>query len=187
MSEDGIVTGETGRGRQPRFRTIRSQRERWQAQYSRNLMISDTLVVFGAVASAHLRFGEVAAQSALSWGLPSTVGYQLVSATLAILWLALLAGVDCRSTKIIGQGPEEFRRIVSATFLLFGLISVLSMLFRMDIARGYLAIAFPLGTVALLASRWVWRMVASRRYKRGQMQDMRRLMWIWSRRVWHSS
>ncbi|PJK22908.1 UDP-phosphate galactose phosphotransferase [Mycobacterium goodii] len=172
MSVDGIGTGETVRGRQRKFRTIRSQRERWQAQYRRNLMISDTVVVFGAVASAQLmRFGEVANQPTLSWGLPSTVGYQLVSATLAILWLALLAGVDCRSTKIIGQGPEEYRRIVSATFLLFGLISILSMLFRMDIARGYLAIAFPLGTVALLASRWIWRMVATRRYKRGQVQE----------------
>lgn len=172
MAEEGIRTGETGRGRPRKFRTTRSPHERRQAQYRKNLVISDTVVVFGAVAGAQLmRFGEVANQPTLSWSLPSPMGYQLVSATLAILWLALLAGVDCRSTEIIGEGPEECRRIVSATLLLFGSISALSMLFRMDIARAYLAIAFPLGTAALLGSRWIWRMVATRRCKRGQVQE----------------
>ena len=73
------------------------------------------------------------------------VGYWAVSIVIAVLWIAFLAVFHTRSPRIIGTGPEEYRRIVSVTFKLFGAVAILSLLLQTDIARGYLAIAFPLG------------------------------------------
>jgi hypothetical protein len=47
--------------------------------------------------------------------------------------------------------------VLTATLSVFGLIAVFSMLLRLDIARGYLAIALPLALVALTTSRWLAR------------------------------
>lgn len=46
---------------------------------------------------------------------------------------------------MIGSGPDEYRRIFVSTVRLFGLIAIVSLLFRLELARLYLAIAFPVG------------------------------------------
>ena len=152
-------------------RAFRSERKRWEARYVRNLRVSDAFVVCGAVGIAQLvRFGQAGSRPTLPWTSLSGVDFTVGSVTLALLWIGLLALVDSRARGILGQGAEEYRRILSATFLLFGLIAILSLLLRMDIARGYLAIAFPMGVAALLVNRWAWRVLARRRYQRGQYQ-----------------
>lgn len=83
--------------------------------------------------------------------------YYLISAALVALWLGALVVFRTRSPRVIGSGPEEYRRIFGATLRLFGLIAIVSLLFRLDLARLYLAIAFPVGLVGLLVSRWCWR------------------------------
>ena len=44
----------------------------------------------------------------------------------------------------------------------FGVIAVISTLFKLDIARGYLAIAFPLGLFALSVNRSLARSTSQR-------------------------
>src|SRR3546814_5593543 len=51
---------------------------------------------------------------------------------------------------------------------LFGVIAIVSLLLRLDIARLYLAFAFPVGLLALLLSRWLWRGGIVRRRTRGE-------------------
>lgn len=154
-------------------RAFRSERKRRQARHVRNLRISDAVVVCGAVGLAQfIRFGQGGNRPTLAWTALSGVGYTAVSVTLALLWIALLALVDSRAGRILGHGAEEYRRTLSATFLLFGLIAILSLLLRIDIARGYLAIAFPLGLAALLINRRIWRVLARREYKDGRCQKL---------------
>ena len=81
-------------------------------------------------------------------------GYSLV---LACLWLGVLNLHHARSASILGCGIEEYRRVVAASFWTFGVIAIVALLARLEIARGYLALAFPLGTIGLLIGRKLWR------------------------------
>lgn len=148
-----------------RVRRLTSRRV-WEHQYVDRLRVTDVLVVVTAVALAQLiRFGEAQA------GQPTAFyAYTGVSLALAGLWIAFLAIFRTRSPRVIGNGAEEYRRIVSATFRLFGVIAILSLLFKIDIARLYLAIALPIGLLGLLLTRWVWRKSVAGQRKKGQYQ-----------------
>ncbi|GAB2531010.1 sugar transferase [Nocardia heshunensis] len=92
------------------------------------------------------------------------VRYTVVSAVLVLAWSATLTLSGTRSPRVIGCGTEEYRRVVVASLRLFGGIAIVSLLLRIDIARGYLAIALPLGMAGLMAERRLWRRwVATRR------------------------
>jgi exopolysaccharide biosynthesis polyprenyl glycosylphosphotransferase len=146
----------------------RSERERWQAEYVRRMGATDLIAIAVALGVAQLiRFGGPAAPP-LAWPLPYEVGYTVVSVLLALAWLALLAACNTRSPQVVGSGSEEYRRLVSATLRLFGALAILSLIFQIEFARGYLAIALPLGLLGLMCSRLGWRLhVRQRRRVRG--------------------
>jgi exopolysaccharide biosynthesis polyprenyl glycosylphosphotransferase len=52
---------------------------------------------------------------------------------------------------------EEFRRVARASTALFGTVAIVSFLFKLEVARGYLAVALPLGLLSLLLTRGLWR------------------------------
>lgn len=139
---------------------------RWQDQYSHHLRISDSLIVGASVLLAqYVRFGEIA----------NTSGYSdptmtLFSFLFAALWLSALAVFQTRSTRIIGAGIEEYRRIGTASFWTFGIIAMITLLANISLARGYLAIALPVGTMGLLASRSAWRKQLCRKRVQGECQ-----------------
>ena len=148
-----------------RVRRLTSRRV-WEHQYIDRLRVTDVAVIVLSIAFAQiLRFGELQND-----GLQATLSYSGVSLALAVLWIAFLAIFRTRSPRVIGNGAEEYRRIVSATFRLFGVIAILSLLFKVDIARLYLAIALPVGLLSLLLSRWLWRKGVSSQRSKGKYQ-----------------
>jgi exopolysaccharide biosynthesis polyprenyl glycosylphosphotransferase len=129
----------------------------WQARYSKWLRWTDAAVIVAVVVFAQLlRFGSVKTGS-LSVGGFSSTDYVVVSAVIAAGWVVALAAYRTRSGSVIGAGIEEYRRVWTATLVIFGIVAVVSTLFKLDIARGYLAIAFPVGLMALSGNRWVAR------------------------------
>lgn len=130
----------------------------WERRYSRWLLAVDTLAVVMAVGLAQwLRFG----------GLDSATGYRAwsyyqLSAVLAVAWLLALSINHSRSERIIGSGAEEYRRVWMATIFVFGTVAIASMLFKLEIARGYLMIALPVGALFLLIFRWFARRIVRR-------------------------
>ncbi|MFE3442736.1 sugar transferase [Nocardia sp. NPDC059180] len=134
-----------------------SERQRWQVEYARRLALADLAVVCFAVGAAqYIRFGGPV-DPPLATQLSYAVSYSVVSAILALAWTAILAGSLSRSLRVIGCGTEEYRRLVSSTVWLFGLIAIMSLILRVDIARGYLAIALPVGLLGLIVERRLWR------------------------------
>ncbi|WP_081625443.1 sugar transferase [Mycobacterium sp. 141] len=133
----------------------------WQRGYLQLLWISDALVVTLVIAGAQsLRFGSLHGGSLAGY---NSVGYSMVSLALAAAWLAAMAIYRTRSHRVIGSGLEEYRRVWAATLSLFGAVAVVSTLFRLDIARGYLAIALPAGLMMLTVNRWLWRRYVAHR------------------------
>ena len=141
----------------------------WQRRYVQWLRWSDTALVMAVIALAQtLRFGS--SGSAILTGF-SAIDYTFVSAFIAGAWVAALAVYRTRQVRIIGSGLDEYRRIWTATLSVFGLLAVLSTILRLDIARGYLAIAFPLGVLALTANRWVSRKYVIRQRNAGEFMN----------------
>lgn len=141
-------------------------RTRWQERYARYLRIADVVVVCLAVAFAqYVRFG-----------LPPFVPgdenqYPTACSVLTIvIWLALLAGFRARCTRIIGRGFEEYRRAVEASIWTFGAIAMSEYIFHLEIARGYLAVALPVGILGLVLNRWLARQYVARRRADGRYQ-----------------
>ncbi|MGE2736460.1 sugar transferase [Mycolicibacterium vaccae] len=138
----------------------------WQRGYSRRLVVTDALAVLLAIGLAQwLRFGastpDVASYRYLD--------YTVVSLAIAVIWLAALSINHSRSPRVIGSGAEEYRRVVLATLAVFGGVAIVSMLFKLEIARGYLVIALPAGILFLTLFRWLARLVVRHvRQKQGR-------------------
>lgn len=142
------------------------ERTQWVKAYILRLSVTDIVVVAAAVFLAqYVRFG----QSPLS---ESNYGYRLTgySVIFALLWLSSLAIFHTRSRRVIGGGVDEYRFVISASFWTFGAIAIISLLFKLDLARGYLAVALPVGTLALLAGRYLWRRNLGLQRAAGQCQ-----------------
>lgn len=120
------------------------------------LLITDFLVAYGASAAALLlRFGGGSANKS-THGVIS-VSYWTLSLLLATAWLIALGVYRARDTNVLGEGPEEYRRVIQATLITFGGLCAFALAFKVDMSRGYVAAAFPLGLVGLVASRILWR------------------------------
>jgi exopolysaccharide biosynthesis polyprenyl glycosylphosphotransferase len=131
----------------------------WREVYASRLILTDLLVlvwvVFGVqiawfgVSSADVRFGGNLTQIAVS--------YTAISVSIIVVWMVLLGIYGSRGYRDLGSGPQEYRRVADATVRLFGLVAIVSFLFQIEFARGYILIAFPLGLGVLVLSRWIWR------------------------------
>jgi exopolysaccharide biosynthesis polyprenyl glycosylphosphotransferase len=140
------------------------ERTRWQRRYVAKLQITDILVVCAAVALAqYARFGPTFSPR----GYPEYY-VPTYSVLFVIGWLSALAFFHTRSPRLIGTGIEEYRRVVAASFWTFGAIAIVTFLLKLDIARGYLAVALPAGTLGLVLSRSVWRGYVVRKRATGE-------------------
>ncbi len=146
-----------------------SARQQWQTQLGNRLLLTDVGVVAGAVGLAQfVRFGAISDTDTLTGDPPSlSFSYTMVSVIVAALWLGFLSLQNSRSHRVVGSGVEEYRRIASATLQLFGLIAIVSLIAKVDIARGFLAVALPIGLAGLLLGRVLWRRYAVRQRASG--------------------
>ncbi len=125
------------------LRRRQSRSRSWVPRYTRALWCTDLVVVVASVALAQrLRFGPSGSlHSAAAVHIPSI----LVSAALIVVWMAALAAFQTYDRRIFGSGPpQEYSRVVTACFAVFGGLAIVDLLGGLNIARGYLA----------LASRW---------------------------------
>ena len=136
----------------------------WQSRYAKSLALTDLAAVILAVAFAQwIRFGPSPDGGSLA--IFQKVTYLEISIAIAILWMAALSINHSRSQRVIGSGVEEYRRVWWATISVFGAVAIVSMLFKLEIARGYLMVALPLGLVLLFTSRWIARKLVERARK----------------------
>jgi len=127
----------------------------WTSTYVRRLAITDAAAVFASVSIAQLmRFGTDPATLKSELSLYS---YTLVSGVLMAAWFVALLLFRSREPRAVGTGVEEYRRVAHASTALFGTIAIVCYLLKLEVARGYLAVALPLGLSSLLLSRWLWR------------------------------
>ncbi|ASR01951.1 sugar transferase [Gordonia rubripertincta] len=160
-----------------RFASRARERSRsWIHGYVVRLAWTDVAIVVLAVALAQLvRFG---ADSPLTPNGAAHLPAAVVSLALVASWLLSLRAFQTLDRRIVGSGSQEYSRVVTACMAVFGVLAMLDLLFRLNFARGFIAIALPVGTIGLLLSRWAWRQWLSNR--RVKSKDLERVLVIGS-------
>lgn len=125
----------------------------WRNRYSLRLKLIDAFVVAWATV------GALVIRVGLDEGPLSrqTATYVFLTGALALGWWLMLALWGTRDPKILGFGPEEYKRVFASSLWLFGLVAIVSYSTRFDTARGYVGIAFPAGVLGLVLGRWILR------------------------------
>lgn len=134
----------------------------WQRQYLRLVVLVDLVIILAsALLALHVRFD----------GTENSVrgfSYRALSILLVPLWLAALTIARAYEMRFIGTGADEFKRVTSASLRLMAVIAIIAFTFKLDLARGYVAIAIPIGTVLLLLGRYGQRRWLHARRRRGE-------------------
>lgn len=132
----------------PRATPTLTRRRQWERRYRARLQITDASVVLLAAGTA--------AGIQLGLGLdPLAVGRMAVIQ--AALWVAMLSALRSRDAAILGSGPTEYKRVVNASGVAFGLLAAVAVLLGTDTLRIPLLVAMPFGILGLLTERWLWR------------------------------
>lgn len=127
----------------------------WRRHYVAILGLTDAAAVVWALAGALvLRFGT---DSSVEWVSAAGKPYVVVTIVLSVIWWCMLGLWGSRETTVLGHGTEEYKRLLTASFWLFGLVAVVSYVFQLDTARGYVALALPAGIVSILIGRMLVR------------------------------
>ncbi|MBI3225690.1 MAG: sugar transferase [Mycolicibacterium cosmeticum] len=160
-------TGEsrrTGRGGQ---RSAVSQAETRRKNFARKIKFGDALVICCVLVLSHFFvLGDEPARLGLGHLGSGDVSYRWVSLGLAVVWLGFLS-LGSRSPRVTGRGTDEYVILGFATFQVFGLLAISSLLLKIDVSGRYLLVALPLGLLGLMLNRSVWRHVGARRRRRG--------------------
>ncbi|WP_105034943.1 sugar transferase [Cryobacterium aureum] len=151
-------------------RPIKPSRD-WHDIYSARLTFTDFLVLIWVVFGVQIAwFGFDRANLAVRSS-DLAVSYTVVSVVLIAAWMAVLSLYGTRNDRVLGTGFDEYKLIAGASIRLFGLLAIVAYLFKIDVARGYILLAFPLGIVVLMLSRWMWRQWLVAQRARGQFSS----------------
>lgn len=116
----------------------------WTKRYRRYLTLTDVVIVFAVSASAVQISGPT----------PSRIAF---AGLLATIWSLALEFTRSRSTRVVGIGPSEYKRVAVSTMFTLGTIGTTALAFDVAGVRALLVYAVPVGGLALILCRWLWR------------------------------
>lgn len=127
----------------------------WARRYRTTLRLTDAGVIVAAVAiGLAARLGSEGASAA---DLGQHAEYWGVSLLIIATWILTLGTFHTRDSRVVGVGATEYKRVINASALAFGLLAIGFLLFQVHSARDYFLVALPLGLAALTLERWLWR------------------------------
>ncbi|MHA7269833.1 sugar transferase [Arthrobacter sp. HLT1-20] len=140
--------------------------ESWSGSYRWKLRITDSITITAVIAISYLVwFGMGVANS----GRAGEQGNYLVSGLLLLLlWTLDLEFCRTRETGVVGIGATEYKRVLHSTLRVFGALAIMMVALNVEIVRGFFALAFPLGALLLLSTRWGWRRWLARERQAGR-------------------
>ncbi len=140
------------------------ERVDWQGRYVLALVLLDLAVIALSMWIGYeTRFGAREPGAPVG-GMPALFTASVIST----LWLFMLAYAASYEVRNLGVGSDEFKSVTVGTLRAFGTIAVVSYIFKLEIARGFVAVALPAGLVLLLLVRFLARRWLQRRRHRGQ-------------------
>jgi len=125
----------------------------WYQRLIASIVVGDVAAIaVSLLVASVVRFG-----AATEWASQANLAYVAVALATGAAWLIALWGVKSRARRIIGEGLTEYQRVTNATLVAFGCVAIICYVGQIEFARGYVAVAMPLGWALLLANRVIWR------------------------------
>lgn len=135
-------------------------------RYRTRLVATDlTIIIASVVAAFFARFGAGAVSTPLAG---FSAGYLIISGLIVVTWIIAISAYRTRDARVVGVGATEYKRVIAASALTFGLLAIFFVISKIDIARGFFIVALPLGLAGLLVSRWAWRQWLTRQRRFGR-------------------
>ena len=161
----GPMVVEREAGMAPRASAALVSRQQWEHRYRMVLRTNDTLVV-----AATCVLASVLSLLATAPQILAADPWLLVRVPLstAIVWMIMLSLFNTRESSVAGIGVTEYKRVAHATGFAFGLLAIAYVVFEWVGIRTQLFYALPIGLLALLTSRWMWRRWLLRQRERGR-------------------
>ncbi|MUM19416.1 sugar transferase [Mycobacterium sp. CBMA271] len=131
----------------------------WGDAYARWLLVFDTLIIAGAawLAMAMRDIDDpMSRNEVILWG------------SFCAYWAVMLGVYRSREPHFMGSGSEEYRRVFRATFNMFGLFTIASVLVKYPISRFALGVLLVAGLSGLLLNRKLFRVWLNRQRARGR-------------------
>ena len=150
------------RVRRPR---VQARNDSWLDRYARGLRAAEFTIVTISIAVA----------TVVRYPIPSLLApvgevhipFVVIPVFLIVLWTVSLRVIGTSRRSTIGSGHAEYTGVLRATLVTFGILAILDLLFKFGVARGFIALALPIGTVALLIAHLAWRKLIAHRWQRG--------------------
>ena len=114
--------------------------------------MTDLLVILIAIS-----VGLLLSSRQSAWLIDPVVAIYGAPIAISLVWWAMLFFQGSYDQRIIGLGPDEVRKVFSATLYTFALVAGVSYLVRADISRAYAYLSLPLGLVMIVMARFAWR------------------------------
>lgn len=122
------------------------------APFRNRLILSDATAV-----SVAMVIGLLVSSRQSSWLIDPILAIYGTPVVIALLWVGLLFLRGSYDQRVIGLGPDEVRRVLSATLYTFAVVAGVSYLIRADISRAYAYVSLPLGLLLIIVGRFGWR------------------------------
>lgn len=134
---------------------------RYLRPYLRTVRVLDLVAVSTAIGlGLLLRFGPA-----------PVLRDTLIGVALGLGWMLALHLQNAYDGRLVGHGVQEYRQTFQASLWLFAGLAIVAYSFQLDFARGFVALAFPIGTLLLLLLRWVMRRWLVRPRREGHLSD----------------
>lgn len=130
--------------------------EDWRQSYRRKIIWTDAGILLFAVIGVQVAT-EMRLLGTPSLAQVSVVWRWLLASLLLTGWSATLALSSAYDLRLIGSGSEEYRRIARAAIKMVAVVAFCAFIFRLEVARSFLAISVPLGLMLLVLGRAGWR------------------------------
>jgi hypothetical protein len=117
----------------------------WGGRYLRSVVAADaTAALVAGVIALEVRFG----------GRPPTASYLWFTFGLPAVWVTCVALAGGYEPRLVGEGADEFRRVINAGVSLTAAIAIVSYLMKAGLSRGYVFVAMPTALVLDLTARY---------------------------------
>jgi exopolysaccharide biosynthesis polyprenyl glycosylphosphotransferase len=137
----------------------------WQRTYVLKVVAVDAIAAgFAAFVGFFARFNDSPAN------LDTTSGRAVVACAVLLpaLWVVAMGALRTYEPRFLGVGSEEFHRVLTAALAFVALVGTSSWAFGLEIARGYVVVAFPIATLLTLVGRYALRQQLHAQRTRGE-------------------
>jgi exopolysaccharide biosynthesis polyprenyl glycosylphosphotransferase len=132
----------------------------WRSRWTAGLVATDVALLSAALVAALVRRFGVDSATATAGGL----SYAMIAVAIGLGWSLSLASAGAYETRHLGTGAEEYKRVAVGTLQLWAAVAIGCYSAKLQVARGFVVVALPLGLLLLLAGRLIARraLVAAR-------------------------